>query len=43
MAKLQYSVNYDLNISINYPSNENTIKLYYRLRGYDADSFELDI
>ncbi|CAK70993.1 unnamed protein product (macronuclear) [Paramecium tetraurelia] len=43
MAKLQYSVNYDLNISINYPSKEDTLTLYYRLRGYDADSFELDV
>ncbi|CAD8049450.1 unnamed protein product [Paramecium sonneborni] len=43
MVKLQYAVNYDLNISINYPSSEDIITLYYRLRGYDSDSFDLDV
>lgn len=41
MGKLQYSVNYTLNVSVYFPNS--TLSIYYRLKGYDADSFNLDI
>ena len=43
MGKLQYSTQYTLNVSVNFPTANTTLTIYYRLRGYDADSFLLDI
>jgi len=40
MLKLQYSVHYQVNTSIQFPNS--TLQIYLALKGYDADSFELD-
>lgn len=41
MSKLQYYTSYHVNTSVDYPDPQ--LKLYLAIKGYDADSYDLDI